>query len=132
MSCDCRSIIKTVAEIPSILRLSGRDGTVKLQLQSLDKKEREAWELKIEKYRSACGCSSGAVIMTATSIIYPVIVGVAGLYQDVSIFVLIAGWAGSTIGMALLGKLLGIMWARHALKHTVSHLLKTVQKAAIG
>lgn len=93
-----------------------------LELNELSHAETVEWELRLNKYRADCGCATGALVMLVSVTLYGIGLwfGVDGLPSGL--------WTRIGTGLAVLcsgvviGKTVGIAWARHNFKGSVEKL----------
>ena len=116
-------VVQTLADLERVLEPRSRhQSRVVLRLASLEPREAESWERRINTYYRACGCETGAVMMVAAATSMALIA--ATNYQvfiERPVF-----WAG--LGLLIVcvslatGKILGLWIARRKLKATIQSI----------
>ena len=118
-------VIETAADLRALQRKTSYRDTaddIQLDVSHLDPDESERWERALNRYAFSCGCELGSAFLVAAIIAYlgvralqPLGLGAIG-WQQVGIALAIG------VVAALVGKLVGLLYARIRLQLTVEGL----------
>lgn len=108
--------------------LERRPLSIHLELPELSPAENFEWERRICRYRSACGCGSGAAFMLASSAAYTALLISHSSLISSSLWPRIWMGAAFVAGATSLGKVGGLVFARVQLKRTVESLERMVSE----
>jgi hypothetical protein len=99
-----------------------KSGNIILELESIPILEKEKWQKKLRRYYFACGCKEGAV----ASILLFCLFWIYSVFdKSLSIILSWEAWLLSGLMIlvgAVLGKALGLAYAKYALKYSVRKL----------
>ena len=100
-----------------------KSGKIILELEAISVIEKEKWQSKLQRYYFACGCKEGA----AASILLFCLFWIYSLFvKSLSIILSWEAWLLSGLMIlagAVLGKALGLLYARYTLKSSVKKLM---------
>ena len=100
-----------------------KSGNIMLELESIPNLEKEKWQTKLQRYYFACGCKEGA----AASILLFCFFWIYSVFaKSLSIILSWEAWLLSGLMIligAVLGKVLGLVYAKYALKSSVRKLM---------
>lgn len=108
--------------------LSPKDGIIVLELGSMSDPEREKWQSKLQRYYFACGCKEGA----AVSILFFILFWIYYVFvKSISIILSWEAWllsVAALIAGAVIGKVLGLVYAKYKLKLSIKKLTSLSSK----
>ena len=99
-----------------------RNGNIVLELGSMSDPEREKWQSLLQRYYFACGCKEGAAVSVLFFILFWIY---SVLLKSLNIILSWEAWLLSVPALivgAVLGKALGLVYAKCKLKFSVKKL----------
>ena len=129
-SMDDRIVIRNVADLQALLsRAAFEDSTnaVLLDIKGFAPDQASHWQRRLERYAFSCGCESGSVFLLVAIITYMVVLtmspqGLSGVGRAEVGIALALG-----VAAALVGKAVGLLYARIQLHRTVEALCLQVE-----
>ncbi|MFQ6083010.1 MAG: hypothetical protein ACE5WD_06595 [Candidatus Aminicenantia bacterium] len=101
---------------------------IKIDVEGLDKSRAKEFEKKINRYFFSCGCETGAIFSFSSILVY-ILIGML-YFKKTSIF----NWQSIKYGLlilltgALLGKIIGLLYAKYKLRITIKKLKSEISK----
>jgi hypothetical protein len=100
------------------------------QFPKLSDEQNSRASARANGHQKACGCQIGSALMSFTAVALIVWHFASGIHLSNSTLSHVASLAGITVASALLGKLLGLLWARYQLLRLASNIHDVVVRAA--
>jgi len=99
---------------------------VRLEVPELDARDRARWEARLSRWAGSCGCKSGAAFLLAWVLLWAaaVVTGRLGLSMTTPVV-----FAAGCLLASLVGKVLGLVVGRVALRLSVWRLIRTMGRA---
>ena len=105
---------------------------IRLEIPIVSETERHSWQTQLNNYKNDCGCSTGAIFLSATLVVVVAIVIVTAFNSPVTSTIKI-GLAGIPVLLfsALVGKMLGLIIAHLKFKRACAKLLERLKGTAV-
>jgi len=125
--------IRSLAELETFaLRRRTKNVKIDLQVPGLAIGERSYWTMRLNQYRRACGCEVGSVACVLALVGFILFVLLHNGPNTLGLLSCLFLGFGIVIAAGVLGKALGLLYARYRLSATLSAIRKRLNSGTVA